>query len=45
MKEMVEEYGLTVIAIIGILILVNVVSKLKNMYLVSGEVFLNSIGG
>ena len=45
MKEMVEEYGLTIIVIIGILILINLLSELRNMYLIGGEEFLNSIGG
>ena len=45
MKEMVEEYGMTAIAVYIILILISILPKLKLMYLLGGELFLNSIGG
>lgn len=45
MKEMMEEYGMTVMAVIMIMVVIGVIPKLKYIYLVGAEIFLNAIGG
>lgn len=45
MKEMMEEYGMTVMAIAMIMVVIGVIPKLKCIYLVGAEIFLNAIGG
>ncbi|MBQ2801172.1 MAG: hypothetical protein IJF03_07270 [Lachnospiraceae bacterium] len=45
MKEVLEEYGGIIIAIVAVGVLVGYLPKLKWVYVTVGKVFLDSIGG
>lgn len=45
MKDLLEEYGILIISIVAIGVLVVFLPKLKYLYEVAGNVFLNMIGG
>lgn len=45
MKEVMEEYGMAMIVIAMIMVVIGVIPKLRCIYLVGAEIFLNSIGG
>lgn len=44
-KDLLEEYGILIISIVAIGVLVVFLPKLKYLYEVAGNVFLNMIGG
>ncbi len=45
MKEIVEEYGMVVIAIIAISVIVGVILRLRQIYWIAQLMFLGGIGG
>lgn len=45
MKTIMEEYGGIIVALIAVGVLIGYLPKLKCMYEVAGQLFLNSIGG
>ena len=45
MKEVLEEYGGIIVAIVAVGVLARYLPKLKGVYVMIGKVFLDSIGG